>query len=150
MRTCTRCKQEKPEGSFYKVKASKSGFDSWCKQCKNKASLEWSKKNPERSKETMGRILKEKQRKRRVVMDTLKNVPCADCSNSYPPYCMDFDHIPERGEKLGAVATMWSYGEETFLAEIAKCDIVCSNCHRSRTHNRRVKTSDAQPNSGRT
>ena len=140
MRTCTRCTLEKPDEDFYRVKASKSGFDTWCKQCKNKASIDWAKKNTERSKENVGKYLKKRQTKRREVLNSLKSVPCSDCGNSFPPYCMDFDHVPERGEKLGAVATMWSYGEETFLAEINKCDVVCSNCHRIRTHNRRVKT----------
>lgn len=44
---------------------------------------------------------------------------------------MDFDH---RENKQFTIAK--SYGvmsNEKFLAEIAKCDIVCANCHRMRT-----------------
>ena len=55
-----------------------------------------------------------------------------DCGQSYPSYVMDLDH---RGDKVRNVARMVSLGlgEATVLAEIAKCDVVCSNCHRLRT-----------------
>lgn len=70
----------------------------------------------------------------RQFINTFKNEPCADCGNSYPPYVMDFDHV--RGDKIANIGEMGTYSLETILAEIAKCDLVCSNCHRIRTHNR--------------
>ncbi len=51
---------------------------------------------------------------------------------------MDFDHV--RGEKLFGIveargsAIAW----QTVLNEIAKCDLVCANCHRMRTYIRRA------------
>lgn len=55
-----------------------------------------------------------------------------DCGKRYPSYVMDFDH---RESKIRDVSRMVSLGlgEATVLAEIAKCDVVCSNCHRERT-----------------
>jgi len=46
---------------------------------------------------------------------------------------MDFDHV--RGEKVLSISAMVHKGFswESILAEIAKCDVVCSNCHRIRT-----------------
>src|SRR5688572_24069191 len=45
--------------------------------------------------------LKENQRahvnRRRAFMNAIKDRPCADCGGSFPPYCMDFDHV--RGVK---------------------------------------------------
>lgn len=65
-----------------------------------------------------------------------KSKPCMDCGVSYPSYVMDFDHV--RGTKSGNVSafrsTSWSL--ERVKLEIAKCEIVCSNCHRERTHSR--------------
>jgi len=52
---------------------------------------------------------------------------------------MDFDHRP--GEEklfLLKVSKMVTYKLETVLLEIAKCDLVCANCHRMRTQ-RRIK-----------
>lgn len=71
------------------------------------------------------------------VTSRIKDVPCTDCGVKYPPYVMDFDHV--RGTKKYNVSSMVSRGmsEKTLLEEIAKCEVVCSNCHRARTYNRR-------------
>lgn len=60
--------------------------------------------------------------------------PCVDCKVAYPYYVMDFDHV--RGEKVVNLARMIAdgYSLEAIQDEIAKCDLVCSNCHRERTH----------------
>ena len=71
----------------------------------------------------------------RELTDELKKQPCADCHHTFPPECMDFDH---EGSKRDNVATMVSHGtgRAAILAEIAKCDVVCANCHRIRTKRR--------------
>lgn len=65
-----------------------------------------------------------------------KEVPCMDCGIRYPTYVMDYDHV--RGVKRNTIARVVT--NATSLAvlqeEIAKCDVVCSNCHRIRTHGR--------------
>ncbi len=66
----------------------------------------------------------------------LKNVPCADCGGEFPEYVMEFDH--SRGAKKGNVMVMASkVSKADLLAEIEKCDVVCANCHKVRTHDRR-------------
>jgi hypothetical protein len=50
------------------------------------------------------------------------------------PGVLDFDH---RGDKAFAIGEAITYRRwETILAEIAKCDVVCANCHRRRTARR--------------
>ncbi len=61
----------------------------------------------------------------------VKTGPCADCSITYPHYVMEFDHV--RGEKRFVLARYKSKSLETVKTEIAKCDLVCSNCHAKRT-----------------
>lgn len=70
---------------------------------------------------------------RRQIIDSIKNVPCMDCGQAFPPCAMDFDH---RGDKRSEVAlmAMQEYSVNSILAEIEKCDIVCANCHRIRTY----------------
>lgn len=63
----------------------------------------------------------------------VKSRPCADCGQSYPPYVMDFDHR-DPSKKVAAVAVLMRSGWNKLKEEIAKCDVVCSNCHRERTH----------------
>jgi len=64
--------------------------------------------------------------------------PCADCGQTFDPVVMDFDHV--RGEKLFTMgAGVRCKSTEAVLAELAKCDVVCSNCHRLRTKERIVQ-----------
>lgn len=73
----------------------------------------------------------------RALLTKLKSVPCADCGGTFDPVCMDFDHR-EPGNKLAAVSSLVGrHSEQAVLAEVAKCDVVCANCHRLRTYRRR-------------
>jgi len=54
---------------------------------------------------------------------------------------MDFDHREEE-VKLFNIANLTSQrwmSVADLQAEIAKCDVVCANCHRERTHQRRCR-----------
>jgi hypothetical protein len=70
----------------------------------------------------------------RVVKDA-KNCPCADCGQRFASYVMDFDHV--RGEKAFDIGhNAYSRGMKALLLEMSKCEVVCANCHRERTHAR--------------
>lgn len=62
--------------------------------------------------------------------------PCTDCGNVFPPECMDFDHV--RGKKFRKLSAMCYYSDAILLKEVAKCELVCANCHRIRTEARKV------------
>jgi hypothetical protein len=59
---------------------------------------------------------------------------------------MDFDHRP--GEKklfaMGSAGVQVRVSLEGLLAEIAKCDVVCANCHRIRTYHRGRQKNEAE------
>lgn len=73
----------------------------------------------------------------RELVIAAKARPCTDCGGSFPYWVMDLDHVPERGEKAFNLSDPGRSAEEVQL-ELAKCDPVCANCHRERTHQRRV------------
>lgn len=73
----------------------------------------------------------------REVVRKLKDAPCVDCGIRYPDYVMQFDHIPERGPKLGEINRLVCGSLKRLLAEIEKCEVVCANCHYTRTHFRK-------------
>lgn len=75
---------------------------------------------------------------RRDFILALRDRPCLDCGRRYPPFIMQFDHR-EPAAKRFLVCQSWLKSEATILAEAAKCDIVCSNCHRDRTFRRRTQ-----------
>ena len=68
----------------------------------------------------------------------LKDKPCKDCRERHPHFVMDFDHV--RGRKLFSLghAPNLNKTEAEILREVKKCEVVCSNCHRTRTHTRRM------------
>jgi hypothetical protein len=73
------------------------------------------------------------------ILDQLRSVPCADCGGVFAQCAMDFDHR-DPDAKVRSVTRMISNARvERILAEAAKCDIVCANCHRLRTFERRAK-----------
>jgi hypothetical protein len=77
-----------------------------------------------------------KAKKRREVWEIKEQSGCIDCGEKYPHYMLHFDHKPEF-EKNGSVSEIYSrHGREKGLEEMAKCDIVCANCHAIRTYNR--------------
>ena len=96
---------------------------------------------PYRSKEYARTYQRKRAREGRQKVNDLKKVPCVDCGGTFPHYVMEFDHVPERGIKkmdlprFGGVG----FGSPLFLEELKKCDVVCANCHKIRTHKRRTK-----------
>lgn len=46
---------------------------------------------------------------------------------------MQFDHL---GDKLFTISNAGATSVERLLAEIAKCEVVCANCHAERTYQR--------------
>jgi len=75
--------------------------------------------------------------RRRELLDMLKDEPCMDCGKRFSPECMDFDHV--RGRKRIAIGPHKRCSWKRLEKELAKCDLVCANCHRTRTKQRRTR-----------
>lgn len=84
--------------------------------------------------------LMRKVRRRRVERTTeflrsIKKRPCTDCGFRFNPWQMQFDHV--RGRKLFVIASSGADVSVSKLRrEIAKCEVVCANCHAERTYRR--------------
>ena len=63
---------------------------------------------------------------------------CADCGYNAHAIALDFDHIND--DKIDGVSRMVSKRRpwRDVLAEVEKCEVVCANCHRVRTADRRT------------
>lgn len=119
-----------PERKEVLAKRSRRWYAAHPEQAKA-SHAKWRENNPEDYQASRDRSV---ARTRDVVL-AAKATPCADCGVSYPYYVMDFDHV--RGVKKFVVAKCCSRGLEAVKEEILKCDVVCANCHRERTHQRR-------------
>ena len=137
MKVCGKCREAKPLDQFTVNRSRKDGLNGYCKSCHR----DYTKAHYKAHKQ----YYVDKARKSSVKltadrvewMRALKDKPCKDCGGRFHPCAMDFDHC--HGDKVDNVS--WMLGKaksrEAILAEIAKCELVCANCHRVRTYNRR-------------
>ncbi len=77
----------------------------------------------------------ERYKMKQKILEDLKSVPCADCGGTFPHYVMEFDHVPERGPKKYNITNGANHRRD-WQEEVAKCDVVCANCHKARTWHR--------------
>jgi hypothetical protein len=64
---------------------------------------------------------------------------CKDCGYNGSADALQFDHLPGF-TKLADVSDLTSRGKrKRAMQEIAKCEVVCANCHAVRTCNRRKR-----------
>ena len=80
-----------------------------------------------------------------VVVAEAKNAPCKDCGKTYAPHVMQFDHLDPKTKSfsIGQFRTLFP-SVEILRAEIAKCELVCANCHAERTQRRREAVREAR------
>lgn len=62
-----------------------------------------------------------------------KEHPCKDCGEG-DPLVLEFDHLGDKSFSIGSCLTRYPW--QAILDEMAKCDVVCANCHRRRTARR--------------
>ena len=83
--------------------------------------------------------------KKDYVRNYLLDHGCADCGYNQDPRPLSFDHRPGT-VKVRDIKAGQQLGWEALLEEIAKCDVVCMNCHIIRTSERRK---EVMQNNGR-
>lgn len=129
-RRCVDCLQEKPADDFrWKNQALKQRI-ARCKVCDPIYRADKYDEN----KPLFVESNKRQYRKLRAIVNEAKKGPCCDCGCTFPPYVMDFDHRDPRTKIAKVSAMVYKSSEPLLRAEIAKCDLLCSNCHRVRTH----------------
>jgi hypothetical protein len=132
MKICLSCKIEK---SLEEFNRKGSGHQTRCRNCQKIWYASYYR-NSEKEKNR----LSENRNKNRAAIDLLikeaKDVPCMDCGIKYPHYVMDFDHLKDKEFNIGGSRSNKTI--DRIKLEIDKCEVVCSNCHRIRTYERRV------------
>jgi hypothetical protein len=125
MKKCITCNQNKAEDAFNKGK-------SYCRKCCKERDRKYYLKNKARRQAGF----KTRRMDTKQFIWDLKNGPCTDCKKMYHPTQMDFDHTSSDKEK--DISRLYSSNatKEKILEEVAKCELVCANCHRLRTAKR--------------
>lgn len=124
---CSECSRSLSEDSFYK--RSRGGVLSICKECRSTRNKSYYQRNKEMLEES-------KTRRIDVAKDYICSVfetGCADCGTT-DIRVLEFDHL---GNKITGISQMRGYSLSKIKEEIAKCEVVCANCHNIRTSERR-------------
>jgi len=136
---CRVCKKYKNTSEFYRRKTGprKGSYYEKCKNCMKIRGKNYYYKNHTRQ------LRLAKERNRKTLIKTMrylilaKNHPCVDCGKYFPPWAMDFDHIVS-GTKTDNISSLRRFHSlKRIQVEISKCDLVCANCHRTRTMSRK-------------
>ena len=126
MKVCAKCFKDKLLSEFYKSHSSKDGYYSYCKVCDSVINREWRKANKELCR-TYSR--KNVDKKRQFCIDCKKGLKCAKCGEGHPA-CLVFHHRDPKEKEFDIGDGFWSKSVERVMNEIAKCDVLCANCHK--------------------
>ncbi len=136
-RICSKCQEPRSVTEFRKR-------DAQCRECRKAYAKryyadrrtyfeQYRETHRTKYREQNVEILRRSRAERYAALDVIKSQPCVDCRGVFPLCVMDFDHR-DPGSKTGAISSMAKHSPwEKVLDEIAKCDLVCVNCHRART-----------------
>lgn len=131
---CSKC-QELRYPSEFNVRGRRR-IGSECLECEKAFSRLRSSRSYYRDKQTYIRKAKERREKiKQYIREIKEKTGCADCRQKLPYYCLDFDHIRDKTDNISTLLRNASMAK--VVAEIQKCEIVCANCHRQRTFERK-------------
>lgn len=133
-KVCCGCGQERDAEKDFSWKYQAKGIrQKWCKLCLAEANRKHYQNNKQIYLDrALGRNARVTSENRQKLYGYLSEHSCVDCGNA-DIRCLEFDHV--RGNKVANIAELlgksadWSIIE----AEIAKCEVRCSNCHRIKT-----------------
>ncbi len=133
LKRCPKCKQDLDWSLFNIRRSAKDGLQSWCKNCHRSCQNNYYRKDSSYKERLKASALKERARKRKLLLDYLKDKKCVICKES-DPIVLDFDHIDPK-TKNNEIGNMMrsGYAWDAIKLEMLKCQIICANCHRRKT-----------------
>jgi hypothetical protein len=134
LRKCSRCGSTKSIREFTGSSEKGKKIDTYCRPCRAAYNREHYQANRQRYID-QARRRKEEVRANNyaLLIQFLRSHPCVDCGED-DVLVLEFDHVAEKSFQITAAITYRSWAD--ILVEIAKCDVVCANCHRRRTAER--------------
>lgn len=129
LRRCSRCRLRKPLSAFNRNGDGRQGY---CRSCFR---VYFAKRGDLHRKQVEISLVRRRAEARRLI-EKRRVTGCVDCGAD-DPLVLEFDH-PVEGSKAGDVARMVWDGTSAARVEVelAKCDVVCVNCHKYRTYSR--------------
>ena len=134
-RTCAMCRQAKPPADYHR---SRTGQFAYCRDCRCAYDRRYYAERGKAPRQARSRVRRDQAR---AWMDSLKEGrPCADCGETFLPWVMHWDHLPEYLKRDEISSMVSSQRRALILEELSKCELVCANCHVMRTVRRACRT----------
>jgi hypothetical protein len=131
MRRCGRCQQVKAVDDFAWRRKARGQRDNYCHPCRADYHHEHYVANRAQYIEDTARRKRALAEERNAyLVEYFGTHPCVDCGET-DRVVLEFDH---QGDKCFNVSSgVRDRSWQAVLQEIAKCEVVCANCHRRRT-----------------
>ena len=91
--------------------------------------LEYQREYRKNNRVLLNAKTKSKRNKRLLEAINLLGGKCQRCNQEFDPVCYDFHHI-DPSQKDVTIGENMLIGKERLFAEVKKCQLLCSNCHR--------------------
>jgi hypothetical protein len=128
---CSKCGTDQDKNQFYFYPSGKR--ESYCYICKR--IIDNARTKTPRRKLSRKLTRKKTTENNRNRIRGFKNKPCLDCREEHFYFAMDMDHIEA---KLYNMSDMSYRSVTKITAESKKCEPICANCHRIRSHDRKT------------
>lgn len=127
---CSTCHITRSLTDFNLRRLSPDGRQARCRDC----ARAWYRANAAQHKANTRRRTDRVRKEYQVLLGAyLAEHPCVDCGET-DIRCLEFDHEEPAKKRAEVTRLLMNAGAwRTVLAEIAKCSVRCSNCHRRRT-----------------
>lgn len=125
-KVCTRCPERGPQPIDNFAIKSGSRRQSWCKECKRAYNNQDYASNNQYHRD---RLKARRDSIRNWYRELKASLQCSRCPENHPA-CLQFHHRDPSEKDFtlsGAFTRGWSI--QKLQEEIAKCDVLCANCH---------------------
>jgi hypothetical protein len=131
---CSVCRELKSATEFAWHRRALGTLDTYCRRCRAAYKRAHYLANRERYLAAAARRKNALVAERTAFLfEFFREHPCADCGQT-DPIILEFDHLGRKEFTIAAGIRTRNW--QAVLDEIAKCDVVCANCHRRRTSRR--------------
>lgn len=123
---CGGCDRTLLVSAFAKNKAKKDGLQTRCRECKKKHDADYYQRN----KLYYLKYNKQQYQARLQEINNYKQAQGCACCPENDPCCLDFHHPDGATKEKDVSRLVADSGKKRIWSEIAKCVVVCANCHR--------------------
>jgi hypothetical protein len=128
MKHCNKCGTGKPKTEFNKNSRKSDGLQTWCRECTKIENNRNYLTNEKRRAKIRERNKEESRSNRDFYRRYRRFCGCKVCGER-ESVCLDLHHL-DPTKKDAAPNVFTTHSRKRLKAEIRKCVVLCSNCHR--------------------